>query len=708
MVLAIILLTAFVNLLLGIISYTKNSKSATNRLLTGLTIIFALWTIANYFSLNTPTPSGTLFWIRAVMFITAPLGPVLYLFIKAFPNTNLEIKKPMLLFLTIATVIVEGLAFTPFLFSKVTLGQQITPTPGPGLILFAILFVGVPLIGFFDLIKKYRKTVNLEKLQIRYLLFGIAFTFFLLIITNFLLVVVFKISQFVIFGPIFSLILVGFIFYAIAKHRLLQIRLVLARSVAYSIMIAIFAAIYTLGIFLISKYLFKSEVSNEQLIISVFLALFVVASFERLKGLVKNTTDKFFFKGKYNSDELILDLITLTASTYSLKTLTQKTLEKLIAALRIQDGFFIINKKNGRFLVVNTGNRKAPNYNREVIDKLMKFSEIIVLDEEKDFQRKQLMQKLNVFISVPLMEQDNKVGLLLLDNKKSGDMYTEQDIKILEIFGPIIALAIQNAKAYDEIKRFNKTLSDKVLNATKELQESHARLQTLDKQKDAFLGMASHELKTPITSIKAFTQVLLKRVEKAKLTEYVYILKNVNTQTDRITQLINDLLNISHIESGKLILQKNKFDLGKLVGKTIADIQVTTETHMITQKGKVSGLIYGDENRIEQVLSNLLTNAIKYSPKGKEIVVTLSENNKESSVTVHDFGQGIAPRDQKKIFERFYRTRENEEKNISGFGLGLYISSEIIRRHKGKIWVTSSLGKGSTFAFTIPRVKDTK
>lgn len=708
MILAIVLLTAIINLLLGIISYNKNPSSVTNRLLTALTVIFAFWTIANYFSLHSSTEQETLFWIRTVMFITAPLGPVLYLFIRTFPHSKLKVSKPLLFTLIILTLVVQALAFTPFLFSEVTLGEQITPKPGPGIILFAFLFVIVPLVGLFELIRKYKRTADLEKLQLRYLLLGIGLTFFLGILTNFLLVVFFNISQFVILGPIFSLIFVGCILYAIIKHRLLQIRLILALSAAYTIMITVLAAIYTLSIFLISTYIFHLSVSSVQLTISIMLVIFVVLTFERLKRMIENITNTLFFRSKYNSAELILDLTTLTASTYSLKVLTRTTLDKLLKTLYIEHGVFLINKVHGKFLTVPMGYKKNQEYPQDVLKELVMIKEMAILDEEKDIQKRHMMHKLHAFITLPLIEQNHTVGFLLLGNKKSGEVYTAQDIKILEIFAPLITVAIQNAKSYDEIKRFNKTLNEKVLNATKELQMSHEKLKTLDQQKDAFLGMASHELKTPITSIKAFTQVLLKKAEQDKESKYEYILKNINMQTDRITQLINDLLNVSHIESGKLVLKKSEFNISKLVKKAVTDIQVTTDTHEIIVKGNVTKTMYADKNRIEQVIANLLTNAIKYSPQANKVIVSLHETAKEISVLVQDFGQGIALEDQKRIFERFYRTRENEEKNITGFGLGLYISSEIIRHHKGRIWVSSTVGKGSLFGFSIPYTKRTE
>jgi signal transduction histidine kinase len=703
MTLAVILLTAFINLLLGLISYLKNPLSATHRLLTALTVIFAAWTIANYFSLNSATAEGTLFWIRAVMFITAPLGPVLYLFIRAFPNKELQINKTLLNVLIGLTLLVQILAFTPFLFSGVTItGEQITPTPGPGIILFAILFMGIPIIGIFEIIKKYRRSTGVEKQQLKFLVFGISLTFTLLIITNFVFVLLFKLSNFVIFGPIFSLIFVVSITYSIIKHRLLAIRLILARSVAYAFLIAVLASIYTLGIFFLSRFIFQGETEAQQRFTSAILAVFIVLTFEPIKNAIQRATDHVFFRGKYNSDEVILDLTTIIASNVKLKDLTQKTLHKLLTTLQIEKGAFIIYRKQNKFTISADGYRKLPTFRKEAVDRIYSLKRMVLLDEEKDKEIKQLMHQLGVEIAVPLSDRERSEGLLVLGSKKSGEMYTPQDIKILEIFGPVISIAIQNGKSYEEIKSFNKTLSDRVTAATKELQDSHAKLQTLDKQKDKFLGMASHELKTPITSIKAFSQVLYRKIDKKEHPEYGSLLENINSQTDKVTKLINDLLNVSNIEEGKLVLKKEQFSIDELVAKTISDMQYTTDTHKIVKEGTIKTSVYGDADRLMQVLSNLLTNAIKYSPKASKVTVELSEQKGFAKIAVRDFGPGIAKEDQQKIFDRFYRTKFHEERNIAGFGLGLYIAAEIIKRHNGDIGVSSVQSKGSTFYFTIP------
>lgn len=240
---------------------------------------------------------------------------------------------------------------------------------------------------------------------------------------------------------------------------------------------------------------------------------------------------------------------------------------------------------------------------------------------------------------------------------------------------------------------------------SKEVEKNLALREKLEKHKDEFIGIASHELKTPITTMKAYTQILQKRlIQKGDRTDQ-QLIKNINEQANRLTNLVDDLLNVSKLESGTVTFQKKPFDLNKLIKKVIGDMQLSNGFHRILKEGKLLEKIIGDEGRIEQVLDNLFTNAIKYSPKADKIIVRVSNSKSEALVSVQDFGVGIAKKDREKVFERFYRTNEKNEKNISGFGLGLYIASEIVKRHGGKIWVESKRGKGSTFYFTLPLYK---
>ncbi|HVF69937.1 MAG TPA: ATP-binding protein [Xanthomonadales bacterium] len=224
----------------------------------------------------------------------------------------------------------------------------------------------------------------------------------------------------------------------------------------------------------------------------------------------------------------------------------------------------------------------------------------------------------------------------------------------------------------------------------------------IEKQKDDFFAIASHELKTPVTSIKAYTQILAKKIADFDDTKKAYFLKNIDNQTDKLVNLINDFLDMSKIQAGKLVFAKKKFDLDALIKKIVVDFQYMTKTHQIKKIGEIKKSIIGDQDRIDQVLVNLLTNAIKYSPEGKEIIVRSHTNKNTVTVSIQDFGRGIPQVKQKHVFDKYFQVSEKSDDGKKGFGLGLYITSEIVKRHKGKIWVESTKGKGSTFYFTLP------
>lgn len=224
----------------------------------------------------------------------------------------------------------------------------------------------------------------------------------------------------------------------------------------------------------------------------------------------------------------------------------------------------------------------------------------------------------------------------------------------------------------------------------------------LEKQKDDFIGIASHELKTPVTSIKSYNQVLQLRFLKEENIMAVELLSKMNAQIDKLTNLIADLLDVTKIESGKLKFNKTYFDFRELAEEIVEEIQRTTENHLIKLESEKSKTIWGDRERIGQVITNFLSNAIKYSPQGKMIKVKACFNNKSVTLFVQDFGVGIPEDAREKVFDRFFRVGGAKGNTYPGLGLGLYISSEIVKRHNGKIWVESEYGKGSKFCFTLP------
>ncbi len=220
-----------------------------------------------------------------------------------------------------------------------------------------------------------------------------------------------------------------------------------------------------------------------------------------------------------------------------------------------------------------------------------------------------------------------------------------------------------------------------------------------EKRKEEFIATASHELKTPITVIKGYCQLLEKKLSQSKDKENLHFVTQISSQTDKVINLIRDFFDVSKIEAGKLVLSKQEFNLETLVKGIIENFKHSVGTHRIVLQGKVGRSLLGDPERIGQALINLLTNAIKYSPSGTKVLVNLTSKKQYALIKIEDFGIGISKPEQKKIFDRFYQANEGGRE---GFGLGLYITSEIVKKHGGKAWVESEKGKGSAFYITIP------
>ncbi|MGN7203619.1 hybrid sensor histidine kinase/response regulator [Pedobacter sp. SAFR-022] len=220
-------------------------------------------------------------------------------------------------------------------------------------------------------------------------------------------------------------------------------------------------------------------------------------------------------------------------------------------------------------------------------------------------------------------------------------------------------------------------------------------------KKDEFISIASHELKTPLTSVKGYVQLLERSIDKGDVDTVKKHLHKAQTQLEKLNNLIADLLDISKIESGKLKFNKQNFFIGDLLKNIVEVMAQSFPDYKITVSGAAEHCIYGDEMRIEQVIINFLTNAIKYSPGTSEVLINVREENEQIYVGVRDYGIGIAPEQQKNLFEKFYRVEETAL-HFQGLGIGLYISAEIIRRHGGIVGVESTLGEGSEFYFEIP------
>jgi signal transduction histidine kinase len=230
---------------------------------------------------------------------------------------------------------------------------------------------------------------------------------------------------------------------------------------------------------------------------------------------------------------------------------------------------------------------------------------------------------------------------------------------------------------------------------------SEARHQVED-QKDEFIAFVAHELKNPLAAIKGFSGLITKTAKNNRYEKIQLFSERITTQSDRILELINDLLDITKIEIGKFSYVNTFFSLEEITKEIVIHQRVIAKNRIIEFHGKSKSLLYGDKYRAGQVITNLLTNALKYSPEGKKVIVRMAENKQSVYLSVQDFGLGIPQNEQKKIFDRYYRARMVQGGKTDGIGIGLFISQQIIHHHHGLLWFKSKQGKGSTFFFSLP------
>ena len=279
------------------------------------------------------------------------------------------------------------------------------------------------------------------------------------------------------------------------------------------------------------------------------------------------------------------------------------------------------------------------------------------------------------YLAVPVISKTgNVMGALFLGHIEAG-MFTLDHENIVAAMMSQAAVALDNARLFEEVK-------------------------ILNTKKDEFIGMASHELKTPLTSMTGYLQILERAQKEEK--QKAFVQKTVS-QVKKLSALVNDILDVSKIEAGKLQFTYDSFDISELIVDCVELIQLSSGKHRILIPPELPAiLIQGDKNRIEQLIINLLTNAIKYSPKATKIDLLINASGDNVQVGVRDYGIGIEADKIPQLFTRFYRVA-GLNPGMSGLGIGLYISKEIVERHYGKIWVDSEKGKGSTFWFTLPK-----
>lgn len=229
------------------------------------------------------------------------------------------------------------------------------------------------------------------------------------------------------------------------------------------------------------------------------------------------------------------------------------------------------------------------------------------------------------------------------------------------------------------------------------------------RRNDQFLAIASHELRTPLTSMKGYTEVLERRLKRSSQKDLLSYATKLDDQLSKMTGMIRDLLDVSKLQTGQVDLRRDRLSINSVIGQSVEEVQALAHHHKVVVSGWANTPVIGDPVRLCQVMVNLLSNAMKYSPTSDKVTVRVSEARDKVIISVQDFGIGIPEKELTKIFDPYFRSENAQREDVpGGLGMGLYISAEIIKRHGGRIWVESEVGVGTTFSFLLPLAKESR
>ncbi|MFA5275706.1 MAG: HAMP domain-containing sensor histidine kinase [Candidatus Omnitrophota bacterium] len=310
------------------------------------------------------------------------------------------------------------------------------------------------------------------------------------------------------------------------------------------------------------------------------------------------------------------------------------------------------------------------------------------------------------FIIPPILPKEGNSGFLFVGTDNAEAPINEGDKELITVLANQLAQALENARLFDKTWKVQQSLEEKVGERTSELTSALKELQIVSRRKNDFISSVSHELRTPLTSIKGYAAILLAGKLGDVPPEIHQRLEKINKHSDELVHMVNDLLDIARIESGKQVMKKEEINLKEVTEKVADLLGEQTKEKNITFSINIAddaSLISADRQQIERVFTNIAGNALKFTPEGGKITVSSRQHKDGIQIDISDTGCGIPENAQDAIFEEFYRVDNPINEGVKGTGLGLSLVKQIVEAHNGKIWVKSKIGSGSTFSFTLPK-----
>ncbi|MGA2462911.1 MAG: ATP-binding protein [Thermodesulfobacteriota bacterium] len=634
-----------------------------------------------------------LFWAR-MSFVGPSIIPAAFFYFSGiFPRKKDDVTPSKIIILSILSSIFVILSFTGLMVRSAN-WERLTLNYGIAHKYFSIYFILLMSAGIFYLIKSYKNSIGLEHIQIKYCFFGIFLTFIPSITLNLILPLL-GTSRYSHLGPSSTLIMVSFFTYAILKHRLMDINIVLKKGTTY-ILLMLLLFIPSILLIILSQKLFFKEINYLFSAIILSLLLLVAFFFHQIKPGTEKAVEYFLFKNKYDYRETLGKFSKAMVSILDLQSLSKRIIDTIAQTMGVEKAsLFLMNEEKGGYFLQESRNIKMASQT-PLLPKgdplpcyLQKIGEIIVREELiKGVNLPELesvieqMGLLGAEVSIPLISKGQLIGMINLSQKFDKDIYYHEDIELLSTLANQTTIAIENANLYEDLKK-----SKSYMRRTDRL----ASLGTLT------AGLA-HEIRNPLVAIKTFTQLLPERLEDEEFRSH--FLNIASSEVDRISSLITELLEFARPSDPKMEFE----DINSILDGMILLVSTETKKKQINiVKNYITNLppIKIDREQIKQVFLNFLLNSIEATPERGEMTVKTRSFVKPGGepyiqIEFTDNGRGIPAEHLEDIFTPFFTTKDK------GSGLGLSISHQIVQDHRGYIDVESELNKGTSFFINLP------
>lgn len=490
---------------------------------------------------------------------------------------------------------------------------------------------------------------------------------------------------------------------AIVKHQLFDIRKFFAETIAYLLLFITFVVLYGAAIFVTARLLLGYEtLALFDQVIYVALALLLAVTYQPLKDFFDRATNRIFFREAYNSQEILDELGSILATELSLQVIVSKSSEIILNSLKPSAIRFVVFKDGESYIDESSNMKRHRAVIRPEVDS---FDGLLISRDDSDESVKEYLDLYDADILLKLRTNEETVGAILLGPKQSGTMYSKQDIDFLTISEKELAIAVQNSRYFEQIQEFNVKLQQEVEKATAQLRNSNEKLKALDEAKDEFVSMASHQLRTPLTSVKGYISMVLEEDAGKVKPEQRKLLEEAFASSQRMVYLIADLLNVSRLKTGKFIIEPSEVYLPDIVEQEVKQLLPTAKARQLKltfNKPQRFPTVWLDETKIRQVIMNFVDNAIYYTKARGRIEVQLVAKRDRIEYKVKDNGIGVPKAEQSKLFTKFFRAGNARKARPDGTGLGLYMAQRVVSAQGGSVIFESEEGKGSVFGFSFP------